>query len=145
MWQKGQFVHDLHCFHDGLVPVWLLPSNFGVGCLLVGLGVRCRSSHLPFPCLCSSCSNALVVPLKRRAYGLPDPCVHARAGRANQVDDSCLLPDQRKLRLERKKQINLSNHARKIRHRTAARNGAAHSGEEERRGEREAERGEEKL
>ena len=42
-------------FPEGLVPVWLLTSGFGEGSLFVGLGVRCRLSHLPIPRLWLSC------------------------------------------------------------------------------------------
>ena len=46
------------CFPDKLVPVRLQTSGLRVGCLFVGLGVRCHVSPFRFPRLWPSCLNA---------------------------------------------------------------------------------------
>ena len=56
-----------------LVPVRLPSSDFGAGCLFVGLGVRCRLTSPPFPRLSSSCLHADFAPLEHEPFA--DHCV----------------------------------------------------------------------
>ena len=59
---------QLPCFPDKLVPVLLQTSGLGVGCLFVGLGVRCHVSPFHFPRLWSPCLNAHFVPHQHEPF-----------------------------------------------------------------------------
>ena len=61
-------LEQLPCFPDKLVPVQLQTSGLKLGCLFVGLGVRCHVCPFRVPQLWSSCLNSHVAPHQQEPF-----------------------------------------------------------------------------